>query len=209
MPVKGLLSAITLKCVRPAILAFGTAAAVVLLAGAAPAQSPSGIAGVVAPGSRPNWCRKASSSPRAGQHQMARLYSPISVPVRSSSRSRRKDQPGARAGQRRQRARADARGRSAGGGGEGKRINERSRDGEVTTVTEGIAAFLSPNDVLVRPPTAAITITDPGPRPVRARTHGLRLLSAGRRQEPDRHRRSDRAAKRRRSDARWQNPHRQ
>ena len=51
--------------------------------------------------------------------------------------------------------------------GEGKRISKRSRDGTVTTVTEGIAGkpFLSPNDVLVDAK-GGIYITDPGPRPV-------------------------------------------
>ncbi len=51
--------------------------------------------------------------------------------------------------------------------GEGKRISKRSRDGMVTTVTEGIAGkpFLSPNDVLVDAK-GGIYITDPGPRPV-------------------------------------------
>ena len=53
MPVERILVSHRTKCVRPAILAFGTAAAVVLLAGAAHAQSPSGIAGVVAPGVAP------------------------------------------------------------------------------------------------------------------------------------------------------------
>ena len=53
MPAERILVSHRTKCVRPAILAFGTAAAVVLLAGAAHAQSPSGIAGVVAPGVAP------------------------------------------------------------------------------------------------------------------------------------------------------------
>jgi gluconolactonase len=51
--------------------------------------------------------------------------------------------------------------------GGGKRITRRSRDGKVTTVTEGIdgKGFLSPNDLLVDSK-GGIYITDPGPRPV-------------------------------------------
>ena len=51
--------------------------------------------------------------------------------------------------------------------GEGKLISKRSRDGTVTTVTEGIDGrpFLSPND-LILDAKGGIYITDPGPRPV-------------------------------------------
>jgi gluconolactonase len=51
--------------------------------------------------------------------------------------------------------------------GDGKRISKRSRDGTVTTVTEGIAGkpFLSPND-LILDAKDGMYITDPGPRPV-------------------------------------------
>jgi gluconolactonase len=51
--------------------------------------------------------------------------------------------------------------------GAGKRISKRTRDGTVTTVTEGIAGkpFLAPNDLLVDTK-GGIYITDPGPRPV-------------------------------------------
>ena len=65
--------------------------------------------------------------------------------------------------------------------GEGKRISRRSRDGGVTTVTEGIAGkpFLSPNDVLVDA-NGGIYITDPGPRPVvPGRTAYVYYLPAG------------------------------
>jgi gluconolactonase len=65
--------------------------------------------------------------------------------------------------------------------GEGKRISRRSRDGRVTTVTEGIAGkpFLSPNDVLVDA-NGGIYITDPGPRPVvPGRTAYVYYLPAG------------------------------
>jgi gluconolactonase len=51
--------------------------------------------------------------------------------------------------------------------GDGKRISRRSRDGTVTTVTEGSEGrpFLSPND-LILDAKGGIYITDPGPRPV-------------------------------------------
>ena len=51
--------------------------------------------------------------------------------------------------------------------GDGKRISKRSRDGTLTTVTEGIAGkpFLAPND-LILDAKGGIYITDPGPRPV-------------------------------------------
>jgi gluconolactonase len=65
--------------------------------------------------------------------------------------------------------------------GEGKRISRRSRDGVVTTVTEGIAGkpFLSPNDVIVDA-NGGIYITDPGPRPVvPGRTAYVYYLPAG------------------------------
>jgi hypothetical protein len=53
MPAEGIRVSHRTKYARPAILAFAVAPAVVLLAGAAHAQSPSGIAGVVAPGVAP------------------------------------------------------------------------------------------------------------------------------------------------------------
>src|SRR5215475_12582385 len=51
--------------------------------------------------------------------------------------------------------------------GDGKRISKRSRDGTLTTVTEGLAGkpFLAPND-LILDTKGGIYITDPGPRPV-------------------------------------------
>ena len=86
MPVERILVSHRTKCVRPAILAFGTAAAVVLLAGAAPAQSPSGIAGVVAPGVAPELVQEGFvftegpvGTPDGG------LISPISVPIASTA----------------------------------------------------------------------------------------------------------------------------
>ena len=51
--------------------------------------------------------------------------------------------------------------------GDGKRISKRSRDGTVTTVTEGSEGkpFLAPND-LILDAKGGIYFTDPGPRPV-------------------------------------------
>jgi gluconolactonase len=51
--------------------------------------------------------------------------------------------------------------------GDGKRISKRGRDGQVTTVTEGIPGMplLAPNDLIVDAK-GGIYFTDPGPRPV-------------------------------------------
>jgi gluconolactonase len=51
--------------------------------------------------------------------------------------------------------------------GGGQRVSKRSRDGAITTVTEGTerGPFLSPND-LILDAKGGIYITDPGPRPV-------------------------------------------
>src|SRR5579863_5034299 len=51
--------------------------------------------------------------------------------------------------------------------GDGKRISKRSRDGKVTTVTEGIPGMplLAPNDLIVDAK-GGFYFTDPGPRPV-------------------------------------------
>jgi gluconolactonase len=51
--------------------------------------------------------------------------------------------------------------------GDGKRITQRNKDGNITTVTEGPTGvpLLAPNDLLVDPK-GGIYFTDPGPRPV-------------------------------------------
>src|SRR5262249_36155129 len=76
--------------------------------------------------------------------------------------------------------------------GDGKRISKRSRDGTVTTVTEGSEGkpFLAPND-LILDAKGGIYFTDPGPLPAPGgpRRHRLRLLPARRRQAADRDRR--------------------
>jgi gluconolactonase len=51
--------------------------------------------------------------------------------------------------------------------GDGKRVSRRTRDGKITTVTEGIEGkpLLAPNDLIVDAK-GGIYFTDPGPRPV-------------------------------------------
>jgi gluconolactonase len=51
--------------------------------------------------------------------------------------------------------------------GAGKRVNRRSRDGKVTTLTESVGGqpFMAPND-LIADAKGGIYFTDPGPRPV-------------------------------------------
>ncbi|HEX7203966.1 MAG TPA: SMP-30/gluconolactonase/LRE family protein [Xanthobacteraceae bacterium] len=150
-------------------MAFGTAAAVVLLAGAAPAQSPSGIAGVVAPG----------VAPELVQEGFVFTEGPVGTPdgglYFSDIRPNRiyHLDPGGRISLVREQTNGanglalTREGDLLAAEGVGKRISRRSRDGGVTTVTEGIAGkpFLSPNDVLVDA-NGGIYITDPGPRPV-------------------------------------------
>jgi gluconolactonase len=68
--------------------------------------------------------------------------------------------------------------------GDGKRISKRSRDGTITTVTEGSEGrpFLSPND-LILDAKGGIYITDPGPRPVvPGRPTSVSYLPAGAKQ---------------------------
>jgi gluconolactonase len=68
--------------------------------------------------------------------------------------------------------------------GDGKRISKRSRDGTVTTVIEGSEGkpFLAPND-LILDAKGGIYFTDPGPRPVvPGRTAYVYYLPAGAKQ---------------------------
>jgi gluconolactonase len=164
-------------------LAFGTAAAVVLLAGAAYAQSPSGIAGVVAPGVAPELVQEGfvfTEGP-VGTPDGGLYFSDI-----RPNRIYHLDPGGKISLVREQTNGANGLALTREGDllaaeGEGKRISRRSRDGVVTTVTEGIAGkpFLSPNDVLVDA-NGGIYITDPGPRPVvPGRTAYVYYLPAG------------------------------
>jgi gluconolactonase len=169
MPAESILVSHRTKYARPAILAFATAAAVVLLAGAAYAQSPSGIAGVVAPGVAPELVQEGfvfTEGP-VGTPDGGLYFSDI-----RPNRIYHLDPGGKISLVREQTNGANGLALTREGDllaaeGEGKRISRRSRDGGVTTVTEGIAGkpFLSPNDVLVDAK-GGIYITDPGPRPV-------------------------------------------
>jgi gluconolactonase len=172
------------KYARPAILALGTAAAFVLLAEAAHAQSPSGIAGVVAPGVAPELVQEGfvfTEGP-VGTPDGGLYFSDI-----RPNRIYHLDPSGKISLVREQTNGANGLALTREGDllaaeGEGKRISRRSRDGGVvTTVTEGIAGkpFLSPNDVLVDA-NGGIYITDPGPRPVvPGRTAYVYYLPAG------------------------------
>jgi gluconolactonase len=162
---------------------LGTAAAVVLLAEAAHAQSPSGIAGVVAPG----------VAPELVQEGFIFTEGPVGTPdgglYFSDIRPNRIYQldPGGKISLVREQTNGanglalTREGDLLAAEGEGKRISKRSRDGGVTTVTDGIAGkpFLSPNDVLMDA-NGGIYITDPGPRPVvPGRTVYVYYLPAG------------------------------
>jgi gluconolactonase len=183
MPAERTLVGHRTKYARPAILALGTAAAVVLLAEAAHAQSPSGIAGVVAPGVAPELVQEGfvfTEGP-VGTPDGGLYFSDI-----RPNRIYHLDPGGKISLVREQTNGANGLALTREGDllaaeGEGKRISRRSRDGRVTTVTEGIAGkpFLSPNDVLVDA-NGGIYITDPGPRPVvPGRTAYVYYLPAG------------------------------
>jgi gluconolactonase len=183
MPAERTLVSHRTKYATPAILALGTAAAVVLLAEAAHAQSPSGIAGVVAPGVAPELVQEGfvfTEGP-VGTPDGGLYFSDI-----RPNRIYHLDPGGKISLVREQTNGANGLALTREGDllaaeGEGKRISRRSRDGGVTTVTEGIAGkpFLSPNDVLVDA-NGGIYITDPGPRPVvPGRTAYVYYLPAG------------------------------
>src|SRR4249920_1213486 len=183
MPAEGIRVSHRTKYARPAILAFAVAPAVVLLAGAARAQSPGGIAGVVAPGVVPELVQEGfvfTEGP-VGTPDGGLYFSDI-----RPNRIHYLDPGGKISLVREQTNGANGLALTRDGdliaaGGEGKRISKRSRDGMVTTVTEGIAGkpFLSPNDVLVDAK-GGIYITDPGPRPVvPGRTAYVYYLPAG------------------------------
>jgi gluconolactonase len=148
---------------------LGAAAAVALLAGAVHAQSLGGIAGVVAPGVVPELVQEGfvfTEGP-VGTPDGGLYFSDI-----RPNRIHYLDPGGKISLVREQTNGANGLALTRDGDliaaeGEGKRISKRSRDGTVTTVTEGIAGkpFLSPNDVLVDAK-GGIYITDPGPRPV-------------------------------------------
>ena len=157
------------RTARSSVIALGAAAAVALLAGAVHAQSLGGIAGVVAPGVVPELVQEGfvfTEGP-VGTPDGGLYFSDI-----RPNRIHYLDPGGKISLVREQTNGANGLALTRDGDliaaeGEGKRISKRSRDGTVTTVTEGIAGkpFLSPNDVLVDAK-GGIYITDPGPRPV-------------------------------------------
>ena len=167
MPAGGTL--VSHRTARSIVITLGAAAAVALLAGAARAQSPGGIAGVVAPGVVPELVQEGfvfTEGP-VGTPDGGLYFSDI-----RPNRIHYLDPGGKISLVREQTNGANGLALTRDGDliaaeGEGKRISKRSRDGMVTTVTEGIAGkpFLSPNDVLVDAK-GGIYITDPGPRPV-------------------------------------------
>jgi gluconolactonase len=181
MPAESILVSHRTKYARPAILVLGTAAAVVLLAGAAHAQSTSGIAGVVAPGVAPELVQEGfvfTEGP-VGTPDGGLYFSDI-----RPNRIYHLDPGGKISLVREQTNGANGLALTREGDllaaeGEGKRISRRSRDGGVTTITEGIAGkpFLSPNDLLVDA-NGGIYITDPGPV-VPGRTAYVYYLPAG------------------------------
>jgi gluconolactonase len=147
----------------------GAAAAVALLAGAVRAQSPGGIAGVVAPGVVPELVQEGfvfTEGP-VGTPDGGLYFSDI-----RPNRIHYLDPSGKISLMREQTNGANGLALTRDGDliaaeGEGKRISKRSRDGTVTTVTEGIAGkpFLSPNDVLMD---ATGGFTSPIPAPARS-----------------------------------------
>src|SRR5262249_44018760 len=170
--------------------AVAAAALAGLLALPVLAQSPTGIAGVVAP----------DAEPRLVQEGFVFTEGPVGTPdgglyfsdIRPN-RIYRLDTNGEISIVREQTNGANGlavTGEGTGEGdlraaeGEGKRISKRSRDGTVTTVTEGSEGkpFLAPND-LILDAKGGIYFTDPGPRPVvPGRTAYVYYLPAGAKQ---------------------------
>src|ERR1700730_13541994 len=149
--------------------AAGAVVLVGLLALPVSAQTPSGIAGVVAPGVEPQLVQEGfvfTEGP-VGTPDGGLYFSDI-----RPSRIYRLDPNGKIDLVREQTNGANGLALTHDGDllaaeGDGKRISKRGRDGTVTTVTEGIGGkpFLAPND-LILDAKGGIYITDPGPRPV-------------------------------------------
>jgi gluconolactonase len=151
-----------------AIDAFGAAAVIMLMATSVHAQSP-GIAGVVAPGVEPELVQEGFvftegplGTPDGGLYfsdiRPNRIYR---LDASGKIELVRDNTNGANG------LAFTREGDLLAAEGSGKRVSKRTRDGTVTTVTEGSAGkpFLAPNDLLVDTK-GGIYITDPGPRPV-------------------------------------------
>jgi gluconolactonase len=169
-----------------AIAALGAAAAALLCAGVARAQTPAGITGVIAPGIEPELVQEGfvfTEGP-VGAPDGGLYFSDI-----RPNRIHRLDPSGKIELVREQTNGANGLALTREGDllaaeGDGKRISKRSRDGTITTVTEGIPGrpFLAPND-LILDTKGGIYITDPGPRPVvPGRTAYVYYLPAGAKQ---------------------------
>src|SRR5258708_2581757 len=148
--------------------AAGAMALVGLLALPVSAQTPSGIAGVLAPGVEPVLVQEGfvfTEGP-VGTPDGGLYFSDI-----RPNRIYRLDTNGEISLVREQTNGANGLAMTREGDllaaeGDGKRISKRSRDGAVTTVTEGSEGkpFLAPND-LILDAKGGIYFTDPGPRP--------------------------------------------
>jgi gluconolactonase len=150
--------------------ALGAAAGVlVLLAQPAPAQSPAGIAGIVAPGLAPELVQEGfvfTEGP-VGTQDGGLFFSDIRANLTYFL------DPAGKIGV----VRRDTNGSNGlaltrdgellFAEGDGKRITKRGRDGAITTLTEGPQGkpLLAPNDLIVDAK-GGIYFTDPGPRPV-------------------------------------------
>ena len=150
-------------------VAAGAMALVGLLALPVSAQTPSGIAGVVAPGVEPVLVQEwfVFTEGPVGTPDGGLYFSDI-----RPNRIYRLDTNGEVSIVREQSNGANGlavtrEGDLLAAEGEGKRISKRSRDGTITTVTEGSEGkpFLAPND-LILDAKGGIYFTDPGPRPV-------------------------------------------
>lgn len=186
MPAEMTLTSHRMSGAPHTIMALGAAGAVMLLAGAAYAQSPSGIACVVAAEAAAELVQEGfvfTEGP-VGTSDGGLYFSDI-----RPNRIYRLDPGGKISVVHEQTNGANGLALTREGDllaaeGEGKRISVRGRDGAVTTVTEGITGkpFLSPNDVFVGAK-GGLYITDPGPRPVvPGRTAYVYYLPAGARE---------------------------
>ena len=149
--------------------AFALAASVMLLARPGIAQAPAGIPGVVAPGAEPELVQEGFvftegplGTPDGGLYFSDIRPSKIYLLEPGGKIALVREQTNGANG-----LALTKDGDLLAAEGEGKRISRRSRDGTVTTVTDGIdgRAFVAPND-LILDAKGGIYFTDPGPRPV-------------------------------------------
>jgi gluconolactonase len=149
--------------------AFAAAAFVVLFGATVHAQSPSGISGVVAPGVEPELVQEGFiftegpvGTPDGGLYFSDIRPSRIYYLDPNGKIDLVHEQTNGANG-----LALTHDGELLAAEGDGKRISKRSRDGILTTITDGIAGkpLLAPNDLIVDAK-GGIYITDPGPRPV-------------------------------------------